>query len=134
MKITRDNLTLHNVKRFFIAYYRKFQIWLFSRKVITSLFKYSDSLTEYAEASKHIKEQLIWRLHMMKESKDGQQCIAKGECIHCGCGVPDLQLSDDACEGNCYPPIMDEKKWNTFKIQNHFNVDIDRQLVYKYIV
>ena len=134
MRITLSNLTLHNIKRFFIAYKRKFQIWLFSRKIITSTFKYSDSINEYADSLKYIKEQFIWRLDMMKKSKDGRQCIAKGECIHCGCGIPDLQLSDDACEGNCYPPMMDEKKWNTFKIQHHFNVDVDKQLVYKYIV
>lgn len=134
MKITKSNLTLHNIKRFIIAYKRKLQIWLFSRKVVTSLFKYSDSLTEYAEASNHIKEQLIWRLEMMKNNESGKQCIAKGECIHCGCGVPDLQLSDDACEGNCYPRMMNEQEWNTYKIENHFNVDTTRQIVYKYIV
>lgn len=133
MKITKDNFTLHNIKRFLLAYKRKFQIWLFSQKVVTSLFKDNDSIKEFLEAPKHIREQFIWRLEQMKQSKQGRECLANGECV-CGCSVPDLQLTDDACEHNCYPPMMDEKKWNTFKIQNHFQVDLDRQRVYKYIV
>ena len=133
MTITRDNLTWHNIKRFLTAYKRKFQIWFFSQKIVTSLFKDNDSIKEFLESPKHIREQFIWRLEMMKLSKQGQECLLKGECV-CGCSVPDLQLTDDACEHNCYPPIMDEKKWNTYKIQNHFQVDLNRQKVYKYIV
>ncbi len=133
MRITKSNLTLHNIKRAFIAYKRKFQIWLFSTKIVTKLFKDSDSIKEFLDAPKHIKEQFIWRLEKMKQSKQGQICMAKGGCV-CGCSVPDLQLANDACEHNCYPPMMDERKWNTFKIQNHFNVDVERQRVYKYIV
>lgn len=132
MKITRSNLTLHNIKRFLLAYKRKFQIWLFSRKAISKLFQDSDILKEFLDAPKHIKEQFVWRLHMMSLSTQGQTCLANGECV-CGCAVPDLQLANDACEHNCYPEMMDEKKWNTYKIQNHFQVDLDRRLVYKYI-
>lgn len=134
MKITKSNFTLHNIKRFFLAYYRKFQMWLLSRKMITSLFQYSDSLKDYSDSKNYIKEQFIWRLHKMSLSKDGQQCINKKECIHCGCAVPDLQLTNDACEGNCYPPMMDEKKWNSYKKLNHIKIDLNRQIVLKYIV
>lgn len=133
MKVTKSNFTLHNIKRFLTAYKRKLQIWFFSQKVVTSLFKDNSSIKEFFDAPKHVKEQFIWRLEMMKLSKQGQECLAKGVCL-CGCDVPDLQLANDACEGNCYPEMMDEKQWNTFKIKNHFNVDLNRQRVYKYIV
>ena len=130
MRITKENLNLHNIKRFFIALKRKFQIWFFSK---TKAFFYDTSLEEYFNAPKHVREQFIWRINQMENSKQGRRCLIQGECM-CGCAVPDLQLADDACEGNCYPAMMDEKKWNTFKIQNHFNVDLEREKVYKYIV
>ena len=130
MKITKDNFTLHNIKRAIIAYKRKFQIWLASNKF---LFADDSSMAEFFDAPKHIKEQFIWRLKKMEDSSQGKACLNKGECV-CGCPIPDLQLANDACEHNCYPAMMDEKKWNTFKVQNHFQVDLHRNVVYKYIV
>lgn len=108
MKITRQNLNFHNIFRFLTAYKRKFQMWLLSRKMMTKLFKDNESFSEFLNAPKHIREQFIFRLETMKLSKQGSECLLKGECV-CGCAVPDLQLSDDACEHNCYPPMMDEK-------------------------
>lgn len=107
-------------------------MWLLSRKVMTKLFKDNDSFSEFLNAPKHIREQFIFRLESMKLSKQGSECLLKGECV-CGCAVPDLQLSDDACEHNCYPPMMDEKKWNTYKVINHIGIDLDRQIMYKYV-
>jgi hypothetical protein len=30
------------------------------------------------------------------------ECLGKGKCIHCGCDVPELFMSDKGCEINCY--------------------------------
>lgn len=132
MKISKENLTFHNIKRFIVAYKRKFQIWLFSKRVITSLFQYNDSLSEFFDASLHIKEQFIFRIETMKLSEQGKKCFDSKECI-CGCAVPDLQLSDDACEGKCYPAMMDKDEWEKYKVTNKIFIDIPGQRMAKYI-
>lgn len=132
MQITRDNFTLHNVKRFLTAYKRKFQIWLFSRKTITALFKDNDSVKELFDAPTYIKEQFIWRLSEMEKSEQGKKCLKDGVCL-CGCDVPDLQLADDACEGECYPKMMDNIEWENYKSIHGFWVDLNNQIVIKHI-
>lgn len=132
MQITIDNLNLHNIRRFFIAYKRKFQIWLFSRKAVSTLFKDNDSIKEFFDAPLYIKEQFIWRLSEMDKSEQGRKCLKDGVCL-CGCDVPDLQLSDDACEGGCYPAMMNEIDWNNYKVNNSFWVDLNNKKVIKYV-
>lgn len=132
MQITSDNLTLHNIKRYLIALKRKFQIWLFSRKAISSLFKDNDSIKELFDAPIYIKEQFIWRLSEMEKSEQGRKCLKEGVCL-CGCDVPDLQLADDACDGECYPAMMNEIQWETHKSLNGFWVDLNNSKVIKYV-
>lgn len=127
MKVTLKNLSLHNVKRFLIAYKRKFQMWFFKSKI----FKDNDSLKEFLDAPRHIKEQFLFRLEEMKKSEQGRACLAKGECV-CGCSVPDLQLADDACEHNCYPAMMGASEWAQYKIKHGIEVDLVRNVVYYY--
>lgn len=127
MKITLENLSFHNIKRFLIAYKRKFQMWFFNSKI----FKDNDSLKEFLDAPKHIKEQFLFRIEEMKKSTQGKECLAKGECV-CGCAVPDLQLADDACDHNCYPAMMDALEWTQYKIKHGIDVDLIRNVVYYY--
>jgi len=103
-------------------------MWLFS----TRLFKDNDSIKELFDSPLYIKEQFVWRLHKMEESEQGKKCLEKGECI-CGCDVPDLQLVNDACEGGCYPEMMNHLEWENYKFVNHFKVDVLRQKVIKYV-
>ena len=55
---------------------------------------------------KHIREQYEWRVRVMDE-----ECYSMGSCKNCGCIVPQLQMADKACGGNCYPPMLSKKEW-----------------------
>lgn len=132
MKLTKKNFTIHNIIRFLTAYKRKIQIYLFSRNGYIKKFVEHTALAEYLESPLHIREQFIFRIESMKLSEQGRECLLKQECI-CGCAVPDLQLSNDTCEGGCYPIMMDQKEWNTYKLNHGFQIDLDRELMYKYI-
>lgn len=57
----------------------------------------------------HIKEQFELRLKLMDK-----KCFLDGQCKICGCDIPALTLSDKACEGKCYPPMMSKKQWIQF--------------------
>ena len=59
----------------------------------------------------HILEQMVVRLNTIEES----ECYDKGSCKHCGCKVPPLTFCNKACEGNCYPRMMDAYQWFLFK-------------------
>lgn len=100
MKITSKNFTLKNIKGFIQGHYR-------------TLLKeiYPDALPT------HIEEQFIYRCEVAKE------CLELGECKHCGCSTPEKFLSDGACENDppCYPPMMNEKDWELFKLNKHDN-------------
>ena len=63
------------------------------------------------------QEQFQYRLQVMNK-----ECLKRGECIICGCQTPQLQLVDDSCEGNCYPPFMSKEIWNQYKLDNNIYV------------
>jgi hypothetical protein len=44
-----------------------------------------------------------------------KECYDNGECIMCGCSTTALQMCNKACEGKCYPAMMDKKMWVKFK-------------------
>lgn len=69
----------------------------------------------------HIKEQAIWRLSQVKEKSP--ECFNNDKCLHCGCQVSAKIFEDRGCSdsGKCYPPMMTEEQWKTFK--EHFNID-----------
>ena len=48
-----------------------------------------------------------------------KDCYNNGQCIRCGCMTTALQMANKKCEGNCYPPMMDRKKWKKFKSGNY---------------
>ena len=114
MKITRNNLTLHNIKRFFIAYYRIYIFKLGREGKFKWLFdKFLGE--DFYNNVKYVQEQQLYRLDLMAINPNGKQCLANGGCIKCGCAVPGLQAADDSCEGGCYPPLLNSKDWEDFK-------------------
>lgn len=58
----------------------------------------------------HIREQYDYRITAMKEA-----CRSNGACVECGCKTPDLQYGNLACEGNCYPDMMNKEEWIKYK-------------------
>lgn len=59
---------------------------------------------------KHIREQIDWRMIVMRK-----ECFNTGSCEECGCEVPALQMANKTCDGMCYPEMMDKKTWEEFK-------------------
>lgn len=58
----------------------------------------------------HIQEQILWR-----RAISDKECNELGECTACHCKMPDKLYADKACEGSCYPEIMDKVIWGKFK-------------------
>lgn len=95
-------ITLHNIKRYIQGTVRYF------------LFKYfSKDGKDLKFLKEHQVEQFKWRLKVMNP-----ECLANGACVICGCDTPQLQMCGDACEGNCYPAMMNEKEWADYKTKN----------------
>ncbi len=59
---------------------------------------------------KHIREQIDMRIKSMN-----RECYNSGSCIKCGCKTTHLQMCNKACEGNCYPGMMNKKDWEETK-------------------
>jgi hypothetical protein len=64
----------------------------------------------------HIYEQINYRLFVMNKT-----CYANGECVHCGCATPALQMANKTCHGKCYPIMMDETDWHIYK--REYNIE-----------
>jgi hypothetical protein len=99
MSIKLNQITLANIKHFIQGEYRKLEDEFFN------------SLDEY------IKEQVVFRKALVQLKKP--ECIAKGECIKCGCAIPDLFYADKSCDMLCYPKMMSKESWESFKIMNY---------------
>lgn len=54
----------------------------------------------------HIHEQIDVRIDSMKK-----ECYIQGSCVECGCMTTQLQMANKACDGNCYPVMVDKSKW-----------------------
>lgn len=70
---------------------------------------------------KHIREQIEMRINSMNS-----ECYLTGSCIKCGCSTTALQMSNKACEGYCYPSIVDKNRWrrlNKIKVEGIVIVD-----------
>lgn len=61
----------------------------------------------------HIFEQIIWRRSEVMQLSP--KCWSQGYCKICGCDVLGKTMEDRACEGACYPEMMDKDKWENFK-------------------
>jgi hypothetical protein len=65
---------------------------------------------------KHIQEQFEYRIKIMDK-----ECYDNGECIHCGCSTPALQMTNKSCDGFCYPTMMTKKQWRMFN--NYYYIE-----------
>lgn len=55
---------------------------------------------------KHIREQIEIRINSMN-----RECYNSGSCVECGCATTALQMANKACEGNCYPNMINKNQW-----------------------
>jgi len=69
----------------------------------------------------YVRKQILARIYSMK-----QECFTQGSCIECGCRTTHLQMANKACEGNCYPIMVNKSKFeymqkgNILAIKNSF--------------
>lgn len=77
---------------------------------------------DFITPAPHIKEQAVWRLTEI--NKKSPECTKQGSCISCGCDLSGKVWEDRACDENCYPIMMTEKEWETFKKINNIKVEI----------
>ena len=106
----------YHVKKFFRLEYTFIEIWDFYR----ANFRYFIYYSKYFNflMREHIREQIDYRVSVMDK-----ECYNKGECKICGCKTIHLQMANKACEGNCYPPMMNKTVWKIFKIGLHGKLD-----------
>lgn len=103
----KAKITPHNVKKFITGWVR----W-FAYEITRS--KYFKNFTDAQLLPNHLQEQFKYRLQVMDK-----ECLANGHCKACGCKTPQLQLADESCDGNCYPPFMEKEEWEKYKKENH---------------
>lgn len=56
---------------------------------------------------KHIFGQIETRIHTIQ----GGKCWLEGSCVHCGCQVPKLTMSNKVCGNKCYPSMVSKSVW-----------------------
>lgn len=96
MKIGNLKFSLSNIKAFIQGNVRMF------------VDKHGSTFTSLPE---HIKEQIVFR-----EAVANPTCKANGIC-KCECKMPGLLYADKTCHDECYPEMMDELKWEGFKLR-----------------
>ena len=101
-------INLHNIGRFIQGWWRFIVYKLTKRSKL--LAKVADDL-HFLDQNQ--REQFEWRLTVMNP-----KCRENGACIVCGCETPQLQMAGEACEGKCYPDMMDKKSWEEYKKEN----------------
>ena len=68
---------------------------------------------EFSKLPEYVQDQFYYRITKMDKT-----CIANGMCP-CTCPFPAKQLSDEPCEKNCYPWIMEKNIWEEYcKVMN----------------
>lgn len=104
-------ITLKNIKKFFQGWTRWIVLKLSKNKFVK---KVSDSI---GLLPGYKQEQFLFRLQTMN-----QECLKSGNCVVCGCETPQLQLADDACDGKCYPVMMNKEDWEKYKKEENIVV------------
>lgn len=61
----------------------------------------------------YVREQIMARILSMNS-----KCFTQGSCIKCGCRTTHLQMANKACNGNCYPIMVDVYMWDYMKEGN----------------
>ena len=70
----------------------------------------------------HIRSQITYRIAVMNPL-----CRSQGSCIKCGCETTALQMCNKACEGNCYPKMMEARNWYCKS-----SVPVDKESIWLY--
>lgn len=94
--IKREEINIKNIFYFFQGYIRYF---ILRNESLRKRF-----------LRKHIEEQISYRINSIKK-----ECYKNGSCIYCGCEVPQLQMANKSCGGNCYPIMFNKKDWERIK-------------------
>lgn len=92
-KYMKAKINVPNIKGYLQAHYRK-------------------AIDELGFLNKHIVDQAAWRLDQVITTSP--ECYSEDKCVHCGCEVSSKVFEDRACEGGCYPEMMNEEEWNKF--------------------
>lgn len=69
----------------------------------------------------HVQEQFIYRMFLVDLSSP--QCITTKACRICGCDTPQLFFAKKACEGSCYPELLNQKDWENYKKEKSINIE-----------
>jgi hypothetical protein len=72
------------------------------------------------ELSDHMYEQIIYRRTQVM--LNSPKCWRKGDCLLCGCELLGKTMEDRACEGGCYPEMMNAGDWATYKKLYNINL------------
>ena len=95
-------ITLRNIKRYIQGWMRFI------------LFRYFNADGKDLKLLRHHEvEQFKWRLQVMNP-----ECLKNEKCVICGCQTPQLQMCGEACEGGCYPDMMNKPNWEKYKAEN----------------
>jgi hypothetical protein len=71
-----------------------------------------------------IIEQSIWRNSLIKINCEQCYLSPDKQCVKaCGCDIDGIIWQDDAHELNCFPKMMDEETWNSFKLTNNIKIE-----------
>lgn len=85
----------------------------------SNIFKYIQGnarliASEFGFESKHMKEQVAYRMIICAES-----CSAHGQCKECGCELPGKYFVTESCNnGSKFPNLMNKADWEIFKFNN----------------
>lgn len=88
--------------------------------VIQSWWRKKKMVMDGFNLDQHIYEQIIWRRTQVIEKSPA--CWNEGTCTVCGCEILGKTMEDRACEGDCYPYMMNEEQWKTHKILNNIKI------------
>ena len=88
-------------------------------------------LDNYWLLPKHKQEQIVYRYSILVNHPVGSLCLKNNMCP-CECTTSEVLLSDPACDKKCFPDMLGELEWNTFKEQNRMAVDLHRNKIIKY--
>ncbi len=105
--IKLNQITPKNVKAFIEGYFRQAVIKL------------------YYTFFSHVEEQVQWRIDQVAEKSP--DCLINGECVICGCKIPELFYADKPCsrkENPCYPPLKGKLEWVQYKNQHASTTEI----------
>jgi len=85
----------------------------------------NNSKTEGNVNHTHIEEQVSFRLHLVQAKSP--ECISSGRCVRCGCLTPDKFYESEDCEYGCYPHLLSESEWKSWKVfaESYTKADIN---------